>query len=58
MRNLIEGIIFSIIVIGLPILANFIVEIVMNFITIEFIMKCTYLTLGLILIVFIREAVK
>ena len=56
MRNLIEKILFIIVIIGLPILANLLAEGISNILTIGMIMKCVYLTLGLSIIYIFKEA--
>lgn len=55
-KNLIETILFTVVVIGLPILANVIVEILSGIITMQMIMKCVYFVLGLSIIYILKEA--
>lgn len=55
-KNLIETILFTVVVIGLPILANVIVEILSGIITMQMIMKCVYFLLGLSIIYILKEA--
>lgn len=53
-KNLIQGILFICIVIILPILAGFIVEVITNIVTIEMIMKMAYIALVVIGIILVR----
>lgn len=55
-KNLIETILFTVVVIGLPILANAIAEILSGIITMQMIMKCVYFMLGLSIIYILKEA--
>lgn len=55
MNNLKENILFTIAIIGLPILVNFIVETLSGIITMQMIMKVAYLILGALIIYFIKE---
>lgn len=55
MEKLIKGILFMLVIIGLPILANLIVEMVVKNITPETLIKCVYLMSGLVLIHFAKE---
>lgn len=55
MEKLIKGILFMVVIIGLPILANLIVEMVVKNITSEALIKCVYLISGLVLIHFTKE---
>lgn len=55
MEKLIKGILFMVVIIGLPILANLIVEMVVKNITSETLIKCVYLISGLVLIHFTKE---
>lgn len=55
MEKLIKGILFMVVIIGLPILANLIVEMVVKNITSETLIKCVYLISGLALIRFTKE---
>lgn len=55
MEKLIKVILFMLVIIGLPILANLIVEIIIKNITSETLIKCVYLTSGLVLIHFTKE---
>lgn len=55
-KNLKQTILFILIVIGLPILANLVVEAISNIVTIDLIVKCAYLTLGLSIIYILKEA--
>lgn len=55
MEKLIKGILFMVVIIGLPILANLIVEMVVKNITSETLIKCVYLISGLVLIYFTKE---
>lgn len=50
-----KTIVFILIIIGLPILAELIVEIATNIITMDLIMKCVYFILGLSIIYLIKE---
>lgn len=51
-ENVKQTILFILIVIGMPMLANVIVEIASSIITVDMLMKCVYFVLGLILIYF------
>ena len=55
MRNFIEGMLFIGVVIGLPILANLVVEVVITNVAPETFIKCIYFVLGLIMIHFMRK---
>ena len=55
MEKLIKGILLMVVIIGLPILANLIVEMVVKNITSETLIKCVYLISGLVLIHFTKE---
>ena len=55
-KNIIQGIIFILIIVGLPILANLIVNILENIVTMQMIMKCVYSALGLSTIYLLKEA--
>lgn len=55
MKNFIEGMLFIGVVIGLPILANLVVEVVITNVAPETFIKCIYFVLGLIMIHFIRK---
>lgn len=50
-----KTILFILIVVGLPILANIVVNILENIITMQMIMKCVYLALGLSIIYIFKE---
>lgn len=52
-----KTILFILIVIGLPILVSFIAEVIANIVTMDTIMKCVYLTLGLSVICIFKEAI-
>ena len=52
MKNLIKAIVILGIIIGLPILA----DTILNLVTMDMIMKCVYFVSGLILIKFYKEA--
>ena len=51
-----KTILFILIVIGLPILVSFIAEAIANIITMDMIVRCVYLTLGLSIIYILKEA--
>ena len=55
-KNLKQTILFILIVIGLPILINLVVEAISNIVTMDMIVKCVYLTLGLSIIYILKEA--
>ena len=58
MRNLLKGIIFMLIFVGTPLLANLIVEITTNIITIENVLKTIFVSLGIISIYLVKECAK
>ena len=55
-KNLKQTNLFILIVIGLPILINLVVEAISNIVTMDMIVKCVYLTLGLSIIYILKEA--
>lgn len=55
-KNLKQTILFILIVIGVVIVANLIVEMIANIITMDMIIKCVYFILGLSTIYLLREA--
>lgn len=51
-----KTILFILIVVGLPMLASFIAEVIANIVTMDMIVKGVYLTLGLSIIYILKEA--
>lgn len=56
-KNLKEIILFMLVLVGLPIIANIIVNSISSVITMGFIMNIAYISLGILTIYFIKEGI-